>query len=148
MDAAFQRVVNLDGCCHWEPLIKWKYWVILMFPHFIIVQGDVDVDEVQIRKGLQRWWNMDRGNVAGCYGVGRSILSASGGSPALKMLQLSPLERHPCCRNQIRQAFPRLASMMALSASSVMPSWLKSYQLEAPPPWLGSAQWAHSSRSV
>src|SRR5690554_2770053 len=35
---------------------------------------------------------------------------------------------------------PRLASMMALSASSVMPSWLKSYQLEAPPPWLGSAQ--------
>src|SRR5690554_2510862 len=34
----------------------------------------------------------------------------------------------------------RLASMMALSASSVMPSWLKSYQLEAPPPWLGSAQ--------
>src|SRR5690606_28258514 len=42
----------------------------------------------------------------------------------------------------------RLASMMALSASSVMPSWLKSYQLEAPPPWLGSAQWAHSSRSV
>src|SRR5690606_40740163 len=43
---------------------------------------------------------------------------------------------------------PRLASMMALSASSVMPSWLKSYQLEAPPPWLGSAQWAHSSRSV
>src|SRR5690606_19233146 len=42
----------------------------------------------------------------------------------------------------------RLASMMALSASSVMPSWLRSYQLEAPPPWLGSAQYAHCSRSV
>ena len=114
--------------------------VILMFPHFIIVQGDVDVDEVQIRKGLLRWWDMDRGNVAGCDGVGRLILSASGGSPTLRILQLSLLERYPCCRNQIRQSFPKLASMMALSASSVRPSWLKSYQLEAPPPWLGSAQ--------